>query len=67
MIQNVLRTFGGIDAYGVFSLCLFMLVFCSTVIWALIQKKTHLDAMSRLPLENETERYPSRRETRHEQ
>ncbi len=67
MIQNILRTFGGIDVYGVTSLCLFFLVFGGTVIWALLQKKSHLEAMSRVPLENDSEITPSNLETNHEQ
>ncbi len=51
MIQNVLRNFIGIDAYGVISLCLFVTVFTGIVIWALLRKRSYLDAMARTPLD----------------
>ena len=55
MIQNVLRSLGGIDAYGVISLCLFVSVFSGAVVWTLLQKKSHLDAMARVPLDSDSE------------
>ncbi len=55
MIQNVLHTLGGIDCYGVVSLCLFSLIFAGVLLWALLQNRTHLDHMSRVPLEIETD------------
>ena len=58
MIQNVLRSLGGIDAYGVISLCLFVSVFSGAVVWALLQKKSHLDAMARAPLDSDSEHQP---------
>ena len=58
MIQNVLRNYIGIDVYGVVSLCLFVSVFAGAVIWAMTQKKSHLDAMARLPLEAEDDAHP---------
>ena len=47
MIQNALRTLGGIDGYGIFSLCLFITIFTLVLVWALAQKRTHLDRMAR--------------------
>ena len=43
MIQNILRHLGGIEHYGIISLCLFGTVFIGVLIWAFIQKKTHLE------------------------
>jgi len=54
MIQNVLRHLGGIEGYGLVSLCLFLLLFAGMVTWALLQRKPHLDRMSRMPLENDS-------------
>jgi len=51
MIHNVLRTLGGIDVYGVISLCLFGLIFILVVAWTLLQRKPYLEHMSRIPLE----------------
>ncbi|MCX6885835.1 MAG: hypothetical protein WCR20_19795 [Verrucomicrobiota bacterium] len=67
MIQNVLRTFGGIDVYGILSLSLFILVFSSAMVWAMLLKKSHLEAMARVPLEDETKNSPSKTATHHEQ
>jgi len=55
MIENVLRTLSGIHLYGVVSLCLFVAVFTGIVIWAMLQKKPHLERMSRVPLETDLE------------
>jgi hypothetical protein len=54
MIQNVLRSLGGVGLYGVISVCLFFVVFAGALVWSLAQKKTLMRAMSSLPLENET-------------
>ncbi len=51
MIQNVLRNFTGIDTFGIVSLCLFVSVFTGAIIWTMLQKKSHLDAMARVPLD----------------
>lgn len=53
MIQNVLRHLGGIEHYGIVSLCLFFAVFAGTIVWACAQKRAHLERMARLPLETE--------------
>jgi hypothetical protein len=58
MIQNVLRSLGGIENYGIISLCLFVAVFAAMVIWAFLKKRAYLDHMARMPLENETNSNP---------
>jgi hypothetical protein len=55
MIQNVLRHIGGIQPYGVVSLCLFGAVFVGVLLWALMQKKNHLDYMARVALDADSE------------
>ena len=50
MIQNVLRSLGGIEIYGVISVCLFFGVFAVAMVYALAQKKSHCQSMSHLPL-----------------
>ncbi len=54
MIRNVLEHIGGISAYGVISICLFFIVFLAVVIRALCLKKSHVDSMSALPLDDAT-------------
>lgn len=55
MIQNILRHLGGIEHYGILSLCLFGAVFIGVLIWAFVQKKSHLDYMARVALDPEIE------------
>lgn len=54
MIQNVLRAIGGVGMYGVISVCLFFTVFSTAVIWALIQKRSLLNSLSAIPLDDGT-------------
>lgn len=53
MIQNVISHIGGIGLYGVISVCLFFLVFVAVVIRVVLLKKTYVDRMRRLPLEDD--------------
>lgn len=52
MIQNVIRSMGGIANYGVISICLFFVVFAVALIWTLAQRKAHCEKMRALPLED---------------
>ncbi len=63
MIQNILHTLGGIDRYGVVSLCLFGLLFAAVLLWALLQRKSHLDRMARVPLEADSDEPLPRKDT----
>ncbi len=65
MIQNVLRHLGGIDVYGVVSVCLFFAVFVGVLGWAARLKASHLETMARLPLDPDPEP-PATRERSHE-
>ncbi len=53
MIQHILHTIGGIEHYGILSLCLFSFIFLCVFTWACLLRNTHLERMSRLPLETE--------------
>ena len=46
MIKNVLTSIGGIENFGVISVCLFFVVFCGTLAWALLVKKSFAERMS---------------------
>ena len=61
MIQNILRHLGGIQNFGIVSLCLFGAVFMGVLLWAALQKKNHLEYMSRVALEAEPEPLPIKR------
>lgn len=52
MINNVLQTLGGIQGYGVVSLCLFFAVFALAMVWTFTRRQADLEAMARLPLED---------------
>lgn len=52
MIRNVLSGIGGIAAYPIISLILFVLVFAGAMIWAFTMRKSDVDHASRLPLED---------------
>jgi cbb3-type cytochrome oxidase subunit 3 len=56
MIQNILRHLGGIQQYGITSLCLFGTVFIGVLIWAFLQKKSHLDYMASVALDPEADK-----------
>ena len=53
MIQNVLRSLGGVEMYGIISVCMFFATFTAALIWALAQKKSTCKALSALPLERD--------------
>lgn len=50
MMRNVISAMGGVEVYGIISICLFFAVFTGALIWAAIQKKTFCNHMSALPL-----------------
>jgi hypothetical protein len=55
MIQNILHSLGSIDQYGIISLCLFCSIFIGVLLWAILQKKSHLDHMARAALDADTQ------------
>ena len=59
MIQNVLRSIGGVGNYGVIAICLFVLVFGGALLWACLLRKSDLKTMSRLPLEEDSVQPPN--------
>jgi hypothetical protein len=54
MIKNILEHIGGIGVYGVISICLFFTVFLGALVWVARMKKSHVDSMSILPLDDAT-------------
>lgn len=54
MIQNTLSNLGGVGIYGVLSVCLFVAVFTVALVWALRLKKSYLNSMRDLPLDDST-------------
>ena len=56
MIQNVLHRLGGIEAYGIHSICLFFVVFLGVLVWAFGQRASRLNRIAQIPLEEEPAR-----------
>lgn len=52
MIKNVLTHIGGIEVYGIISICLFFAVFTGALVWAALVRKSFADRMSGLPLDD---------------
>ncbi|MDB6027906.1 MAG: hypothetical protein JWM68_4129 [Verrucomicrobiales bacterium] len=55
MIQNVLRALGGIETYGIISVCLFFAVFVVALLFAVTRKKPFCKTMSALPLDDDNQ------------
>ena len=55
MIKSILTHIGGIEHYGIISMCLFVFVFIGMLIWVFTMKKSHLNKMAAAPLEPESE------------
>jgi hypothetical protein len=56
MIKNVLTHVGGVENFGIISICLFFAVFTGAMIWAATLKKSLLITMSQIPLEDGTKK-----------
>ena len=57
MIQNVLRSIGGIGVYGVISISIFFTVFLGMLIWAFRIKSKTLEHMESIPLNDGSENF----------
>jgi len=55
MIKSILTHIGGIENFGLISLCLFFVFFTGMLIWAFTLKRPYLKAMAEAPLENQSE------------
>ncbi|HMP75856.1 MAG TPA: cbb3-type cytochrome c oxidase subunit 3 [Kiritimatiellia bacterium] len=53
MIRNILEHIGGVAAYPVIALVLFVAVFAGYAIWAMTMSRQQVDHYSRLPLEDD--------------
>ena len=52
MIKNVIETLGGVDVYGAISVCFFFAFFAGMLFWAFRLKKSYLNSMRELPLDD---------------
>jgi hypothetical protein len=55
MIKNILTHIGGIEHFGLISLCLFFAFFIGMLIWAFTLKKPYLKSMAGAALEQQPE------------
>lgn len=55
MIAKVLSSMGGVEIYGIISICIFFAVFTGMLCWSLRLKPSYLTTMSHLPLETESD------------
>ncbi len=55
MIHHILKYIGGIEHYGIASLCIFGGVFIGVLLWTVLQKRSHLEYMSKIALDNPPE------------
>jgi hypothetical protein len=54
LAHSILHGLGGIQQYGLVSMCLFCLVFAGVLVSVFLLKKGHLDYMSRVALDDQT-------------
>ena len=54
MIENVLHHLGGVGMYGIISICIFLAFFLCMLLWVFRLKRSYLNSMSELPLDEET-------------
>jgi len=52
-MNQIIDRLGGIEAFGIFSICLFVFVFTASMVLAFCLKKPFLKSMATLPLEDE--------------
>ncbi|MGE3311340.1 MAG: cbb3-type cytochrome oxidase subunit 3 [Limisphaerales bacterium] len=52
MIKNVLTHIGGVEVYGIVSVLLFFVFFIGILLWAYRLKRTDLESIGRLPLQD---------------
>lgn len=53
MIENVMHKMGGVEMFGIISICLFFAFFTGMLLWAVRLKPPYLKSMRELPLDGE--------------
>lgn len=56
MEEKVISSIGGVGVYGLISICIFFAFFTGMLIWAVCLKKSHIEKMCGLPLDEGSER-----------
>ena len=52
--MKLINDLGGVEAFGVVSILMFTVVFTTSILWALCQKKNVLRSIEVLPLDDQT-------------
>lgn len=52
MLRNVVSSMSGVEIYGIVSILLFFVVFIGTMVWSAVLKKSFLNSLSVLPLDD---------------
>jgi hypothetical protein len=52
MIENVMHRIGGVNAFGIFTICLFFAFFIGMIVYAARLKKPFVISMSEMPLDD---------------
>ena len=71
MIRNVIENLGGVGIYGIISVCFFFTCFTGLLFWVFRLKKSYLNSMRELPLDDSSVRslkneFTSEPDSRHE-
>ncbi len=53
MEEKVLSGIGGVGMYGIISISIFFAFFTGMLIWVFFMKKTHVETMGELPLQDD--------------
>jgi hypothetical protein len=52
MEENVVSAIGGVGVYGIISISTFFAFFTGTLIWVCFLKKSHIESMVELPMDD---------------
>ena len=65
--RHLVTSVVNIENYGMISIFLFIAVFIGFLIWAIRLRKSQLESMSALPLEDDNSHNPTSKDNSHEQ
>lgn len=66
MVQYVINIVGGIEGFGIISICLFVAVFSGALLCAFCHKKPFLNSMGAMPLQDDETRADEKGEIHHD-
>ena len=66
MMQHIVSAVGGVAMLGIISICLFFAVFGGALLWAFCLKKSFVNSMSSMPLQDEESETASKGANHHD-